>query len=116
MGAVVFILCFLSCLPLYAGEVSELKDQVAVLQEQVTTQQEQILELQRQMRRLMEDKGERPLVEHSKATKVAIRQREPRVSFKLKPGYMELRREQPPSGYSSGRVGGVARVYLPRWT
>lgn len=106
MGAVVFIMCLLSCLPLYADDVSELKDRVATLQEQITAQQEQILELQCQMQRLMEDKGEHPLLEQPGATEAAIRHREPRISFKLKPGYMELHREQPPSGYSSGRVGG----------
>lgn len=106
MGVVIFILCLLSCLPLHADEVSELKGRVTELQEQVTTQQEQILELQRQMQRLMDDKDERPLVERPRAAEAAARRREPRVSFKLKPGYMELRREQPPSGFSSGRVGG----------
>lgn len=117
MGAVVFILCLLSCLPLYANEVSELKDQVAELQEQVTTQQEQILELQRQMRHLMEDEGEPPLVEHPRAAEAAVLRREPRVSFKLKPGYYGTA-----PGTAAKRVfkwksgGGVDRDSPPRWT
>lgn len=81
--SVLFLLCLLYCPPLFADRISDLEEQVAI-------QQEQILELQCQMQRLMADKGERPILEHSESRSIDSYEKEPRISFKLKPGWASL--------------------------
>ena len=102
----VLLACLLYSLPAYADEVSELKEQVAMLQEQV-------LKIQYQLDSLVGEKGEQPIEATSyEGSEVAMRQRDPRVNLKLKPGYVQLRREESPTGarVSGGGPGLSAEV------
>ena len=78
------IVSLLYCFPTYADEISELKEQVAL-------QQVQIDRLQRQMQAVLRDKRETLIeAETPEGSKVVMRDKTPRASFKIKPGYNAL--------------------------
>lgn len=110
---ILLALCVLYCPPVLANEISELKEQIATLQEQTAAlqeqtarQQEMIQILQQQVQSPVGENRERSVIEDHSKTAARYDKREPRVNVSLKPGYIFLRRETPPSNYSDGRVGG----------
>lgn len=89
--AILTIIFLTYCSPTFADRVTELEAQVAMLQKQVTT-------MQWQMESLMAEKNQHTLTEQSKPVEneieypaiLSVKREQPRISFKLKPGWAAL--------------------------
>lgn len=91
MRKTILTIIFLTyCSPAFADRVTELEDQVTILKKQVAT-------MQWQMESLMAEKNQHTLTEQSKPAKneieyptLSVKREEPRINFKLKPGWAAL--------------------------
>ena len=80
MRTILLFCIFLYCLPVYADEISDLREEVSTLQGQMSVMQGQI-------KALMGEKGEKGITTSDERTSIKPRDRDPRIAFKVKTGY-----------------------------
>jgi|GEM_PF-4627103 len=89
------ILCLLYCTPIYADKISDLETQVAMLQEQLLGVQQDIRTLKAEKDITIEGRDTaEPKTDYRESAFMEERhKKEPRVSFKFKPGWASLSHE-----------------------